>query len=196
VLVVAAALAAGLIAASQIGAGEAGPPAAVPFVHVGLEGVAQRGAALGRADAPVTLVEYADLQCPYCGEWARRSLPVIVDEYVRTGRVRIVFRGLAFLGPDSALALRAVMAAGDQNKLWSLVEDMYRRQRLETAAGCAPRWAPWRPSPDSIGRGSSETPALALPRARSCGTPGSPGPPASAARRRSRSAAPGVGCTS
>jgi protein-disulfide isomerase len=79
----------------------------------------------------VTLVEYADLQCPYCAEWARASLPVVVSDYVRTGRVRIVFRGLAFLRADSELALRAVVAAGTQNKLWNLVDELYRRQGYE-----------------------------------------------------------------
>jgi protein-disulfide isomerase len=81
----------------------------------------------------VTLVEYADLQCPYCAEWARETLPVIVSDYVRTGRVRIVFRGLAFLGADSELALRAVIAAGGQNRLWDLVDELYQRQGHENS---------------------------------------------------------------
>ena len=68
--------------------------------------------ALGSPDAPVTLVEYADLQCPYCAQWARETLPVLVDEYVETGKLRIVFHGLAFIGPDSDKALRTAIAAG------------------------------------------------------------------------------------
>ncbi len=79
----------------------------------------------------MTLVEYADLQCPYCAEWTLETLPVIVSDYVRTGRVRIVFRGLAFLGSDSELALRAVIAAGAQNRLWDLVDELYQRQGYE-----------------------------------------------------------------
>jgi len=86
---------------------------------------------LGDPHAPVTLVEYADLQCPYCAEWTLETLPVIVSDYVRTGRVRIVFRGLAFLGSDSELALRAVIAAGAQNRLWDLVDELYQRQGYE-----------------------------------------------------------------
>jgi len=81
----------------------------------------------------VTLVEYADLQCPYCAEWTLKTLPVIVSDYVRTGRVRIVFRGLAFLGSDSELALRAVIAAGAQNRLWDLVDELYQRQGYENS---------------------------------------------------------------
>lgn len=81
----------------------------------------------------MTLVEYADMQCPYCATWARDALPSVVTEYVRTGRVRIVFRGLAFLGPDSELALRMVIAAGEHDKLWNLVDELYRRQGYENS---------------------------------------------------------------
>ena len=97
------------------------------------DGIPQQGAALGDPHAPVTLVEYADLQCPYCAQWARETLPVIASEYVRSGRVRIVFRGLAFLGADSEVALRAVVGAGAQNKLWNLLDALYARQGMENA---------------------------------------------------------------
>src|SRR5207247_1739045 len=85
----------------------------------------------GSPTAPVTLVEYADLQCPYCAVWARDVLPAVVGEYVRTGRLRIVFRGLAFIGPESETALRSALAAGRQGKLWNVVELLYRNQRSE-----------------------------------------------------------------
>lgn len=94
-------------------------------------GIPQAGAALGNPNAPVTLVEYADLQCPYCAEWTRRTLPVLVDDYVRADKLRIVFRGLAFIGPDSERALRAAFAAGRQNRLWDVVEALYLRQGPE-----------------------------------------------------------------
>jgi protein-disulfide isomerase len=93
-----------------------------------LRGVPQDGIVLGRADAPVTVVEYADLQCPYCAQWSRDVFPSVVDDYVRTGRVRIVFRGLAFLGPDSDTALRAALAAGEQDRLWDVVHALFSRQ--------------------------------------------------------------------
>jgi protein-disulfide isomerase len=100
-------------------------------------GIEQHGAALGSPHAPVTLVEYADLQCPYCAAWARDTLPSVVTEYVRNGRVRLVFRGLAFLGPDSDLALRMVIAAGAHDKLWNLVHELYRRQGYENGGWVA-----------------------------------------------------------
>ena len=52
---------------------------------------------------------------------------------MRTGRVRLVFRGLAFLGSDSELALRMVVAAGAQNKQWNLLDELYRRQGYENS---------------------------------------------------------------
>jgi protein-disulfide isomerase len=88
---------------------------------------------LGNPRAPMTVVEYADLQCPYCAEWALDKLPNFVSQHVRTGHVRMVFRGLAFLGPDSELALRNVVAAGAQNKQWNLLHELYQRQGYENS---------------------------------------------------------------
>ena len=96
-------------------------------------GIPQDGTVLGSPDAPVTLVEFADLQCPYCGEFARNALPTIVRDYVRTGRVKIDFQGLAFLGPQSRTALRAVLAAGLQNRAWNLLDGLYARQGTENS---------------------------------------------------------------
>jgi protein-disulfide isomerase len=96
-----------------------------------LEGIPQSGATLGRADAPVTLVEYADLQCPFCAEWARNALPTLAWDYVRAGKLKIEFRGLTFVGEDSDKALRFALAAGEQNKLWHAVELLYWNQGAE-----------------------------------------------------------------
>jgi protein-disulfide isomerase len=133
-----AALVAGvLIAASLVGSrSEAAPEAATaPAALAGepalLRGVPQDGTALGSPDAPVTLVEYADLQCPYCAQWARNAFPELVRDYVRTGRVRMVFRGLAFLGPDSDTALRAALAAGEQRRLWDVLHLLFANQGPE-----------------------------------------------------------------
>jgi protein-disulfide isomerase len=137
VLCAAAALAGVLVAASVIGArdeGTAPAPAAAPEPEPSLfAGIEQRGAALGSPDAPVTLVEYADLQCPYCARWALDALPTLVDHYVRAGRLRIVFHGLAFIGPDSDKALRTAVAAGRANHFWDIVHGLYANQGAENA---------------------------------------------------------------
>jgi len=96
-----------------------------------LAGIPQHGDTLGSPRAPVTLVEYADMQCPYCAEYARNTLPILIRDYVRTGKVKLVFRGLEFVGPDSDVALRAVYAAGRQNKLWNYLDLMFANQGTE-----------------------------------------------------------------
>jgi protein-disulfide isomerase len=135
VLIVAAGLAAALIAVSVTGAKDEAPPAAhgSPETEALLEGVPQRGNVLGKPGAPVTIVEYADYQCPYCAQWARDTLPAIVDEYVRQGKVRIVFQGVAVLGPESASALQTVVSAGAQNKLWNMGELVFHNQGTENS---------------------------------------------------------------
>lgn len=98
-----------------------------------LQGIPQSGSTLGRPGAPVTLVEFADLQCPYCAQWSERAFAEIVREYVRPGMVRIVFAGLAFIGPDSERALRFAAAAGRQGKLWHVVDLLYANQGGENS---------------------------------------------------------------
>ena len=98
-----------------------------------LNGIPQKLNGLGNPKAPVTMVEFADLQCPFCREYALNALPAILDEYVRPGKVRLIFAGLAFLGPDSEKALRAVYAAGLQNRLWNYVDLLYRDQGAENS---------------------------------------------------------------
>ena len=136
-MVLGAVVASGVLAlASQFTADGGGKPGSVPVSQVErslFAGVTQQGVALGSPAAPLTLTEYADLQCPYCAQWARETLPVLVRDYVRTGELRIVFRGLAFLGSDSTKALRAAHAAGRQNHLWDVVHGLYSRQGPENS---------------------------------------------------------------
>ena len=133
VLAGAAVLAATLVAASLLSAGEANTSTPAPAASDLFAGVPQDGLAVGDPDAPVTLVEYADLQCPYCAEWAVRTMPALVEDYVRTGQLRIVFHGLAFLGPDSDKAVRAAIAASAGDRLWNMVDGFYRSQGSENS---------------------------------------------------------------
>ena len=135
-VVVAVALVAASLIGSSTGKSEATPPpvSAAPAVRDEIfRGVPQNGITLGSPKAPVTLVEYADLQCPYCADWARDALPTIVQEYVRTGRVRLVFRGLSFIGEQSDTALRAALAAGEQDRLWDVLHGLFLHQGAENS---------------------------------------------------------------
>ena len=101
---------------------------------VGLfDGIPQQGEWLGAKDAPVVVEEYADLQCPFCGEFATRALPALVQRYVRSGDVRMRMRLLTFLGSDSVEAGEVAAAAGLQNRLWEFTESFYARQGQENS---------------------------------------------------------------
>jgi protein-disulfide isomerase len=94
-------------------------------------GVPQRGDTLGRANAAATLAVYEDPQCPFCRDWALGTLPTVIESYVRTGRVKLVYHGIEVIGANSQKGLRAIYAAGAQNKLWNLAEALYQRQAAE-----------------------------------------------------------------
>jgi protein-disulfide isomerase len=98
-----------------------------------LAGIPQNGATLGNPKAPVTMYEFADLQCPGCDQYMKQAFPDIVRTYVRTGKVKVIWNGISFIGPDSEKALRFVNAAGQQNKLWHVAELLYRNQGEENS---------------------------------------------------------------
>jgi protein-disulfide isomerase len=137
--VAAFALAGVLVAVSLLGSKSSSPkPAAATLIGVGdslslLDGIPQHGLVLGSPKAPATVVEYADLQCPYCARFATTELPAFVQKYIRTGKAKLEFRGLAFVGPDSENGLRAILAASKQNRLWQLVDILYTNQGAENS---------------------------------------------------------------
>ena len=96
-----------------------------------LGGIPQSGVTLGDPKAPITLTEYADLQCPFCKDYTINQFPGIVAKYVKTGKVKMVFKNYAFIGPDSLTAARAAEAAGKQNKLWNFIDVFYNNQGTE-----------------------------------------------------------------
>ena len=125
-----------LVVANQLGGHSSKPSASniqTDSIAEMLSGVPQKGIALGNPNAKLTLVEFSDPQCPYCGEWARGVFPSLVQNYVRTGKLRVEYAGLAFLGDDSTSLLRLAQAAGLQNKLWNVVELEFENQGTENS---------------------------------------------------------------
>jgi protein-disulfide isomerase len=98
-----------------------------------LDGIPQDRAILGAEDATVTLIQFEDLQCPVCKRYQEEGFPGIVEEYVRPGKVKLRFVGLAFIGPDSEKALLHVLAAGEQGKLWQFADELYADQGAENS---------------------------------------------------------------
>lgn len=86
---------------------------------------------LGSINAPIIVEEYADFQCPFCGKFSRGTLKQIVDKYVKTGQVQIVFRHYAVLGEESIRAAEAAECASRQDKFWAYYDTLYANQAGE-----------------------------------------------------------------
>lgn len=89
--------------------------------------VSDRDHAIGPADAPVTLVEYGDYECPYCG----RAFPIVQEVRRQLGdRLRFVFRNfpLTQIHQHAELAAEVAEAAGAQGKFWPMHEWLFRHQ--------------------------------------------------------------------
>jgi protein-disulfide isomerase len=97
------------------------------------EGIAQEGIELGDPQAPVTLVEFADPQCPFCKEYTADGLPGLVEDYVEPGDLRMELQLLTFIGPDSEAIARAALAAGEQGLMWDFMDVAYARQGVENS---------------------------------------------------------------
>lgn len=85
--------------------------------------------AVGKKDAPVVLVEYADYQCSFCGRFTRETQPDLIKKFVDKGTLRIEFRNFTVFGADSERAARASWAAGQQGKFWQLHDALYAKTR-------------------------------------------------------------------
>lgn len=111
-----------LDAASGSGAdGDASPSAAPEHIR-GIEG---DPLAVGSIDAPVVISEWTDYRCPYCALFATETLPVLMEEYVDTGVVRIEFNDVYFFGDESLDAAVAARAAANQGYYIPFIETLY-----------------------------------------------------------------------
>jgi protein-disulfide isomerase len=123
---------------SQLTPGKPVPAAAQTLAL--FAGIPQHGISLGDPHAPVTLVEFGDLQCPACAQFATDALPAIVARYVRSGRVQLEFRALDLIGANSRRAADMALALGGQNRLWQFIELAYRNQGLENSGYVTERY--------------------------------------------------------
>jgi protein-disulfide isomerase len=93
-----------------------------------INGIPQRGTILGEKTATVTLIQFEDLACSHCNDYMAEALPTIVRDYVRTGLVKVDFRGLGVVTRASEPAVRYTIAASRQNKLWQVAQLFYENQ--------------------------------------------------------------------
>ena len=106
------------------GAKHAEPP--LPADPVSLTGAQVAGS----PTAKIAMVVYSDFQCPFCGKFARETLPAIQDQYVKTGKVLLAFREYPLpIHPFAQKAAEAALCAGRQGKFWEFHDDLFANQQ-------------------------------------------------------------------
>jgi protein-disulfide isomerase len=132
VIALAAIVVAGAILLSGGGDDDDGTPASAPQAEKDIyAGIPQDGIHLGKPGAPATLVEIADLQCPFCAEYSTGALASVIEDYVRPGRIRYELRFRSFIGRDSVRAAGAAAYAAQQDLMYQFADVFYRNQGPE-----------------------------------------------------------------
>ena len=95
--------------------------------------------ALGSESAPITIVEFGDYQCEACYAWFHTTRDTLIDNYVETGKAKLIFVDLPFLGRDSPMAAQASYCAEDQGQYWEYHTMLYTFQDGHPDSGWADR---------------------------------------------------------
>jgi len=89
------------------------------------------GAVLGRPDAPITMIEFTDYQCPFCRQFSGNTFPSIRTKYIDTGKIRFISRNLPLpIHPDARNAAHAAICAGEQGRYWEMREILFQNTDL------------------------------------------------------------------
>jgi protein-disulfide isomerase len=137
-----------------VGSIAAGLPSSAK-VNGDFKGIPQKGMTLGSDFAKVTMIEYIDLQCPFCQQFDTQVLPDILKKYVKPGKVRIEVRVLDFIGPDSGRGRKAMVAAGNQNRAFNYAQILYYNQGTENTG-----WL----NDDMVASAAASIPGLDVPK--------------------------------
>jgi protein-disulfide isomerase len=118
--------------------GEAGPKAPGLNAPVAnnkpIDVSADDDAFLGSAAAAITLIEFADYQCPFCRKFWKDTLPQIKEKYIDTGKVKFVYRDFPLsFHPAAQASAEAAECAGDQGKYWQMHDKIYEEQEKKGA---------------------------------------------------------------
>jgi len=128
-----AAVAVAIAAAVSASGGDSEPPVAGSDAARLVAGIPESDGVLGDPDAPITVTEFVDPQCPICAQASEQALPHLINTYVKTGKVKLQARTLSFLGPDSVKAAKFAAGAAEQGKLWAFLETFYASQGAENS---------------------------------------------------------------
>lgn len=108
-----------------------GPASGGESEQVGGQPSYAQGNVKGATNASVSMVEFSDFQCPFCGRFAKETLGQIEQEYIKTGKVKLVFRHFPFLGQESVWAAEASECANEQGRFWDYHDELFSRQAGE-----------------------------------------------------------------
>lgn len=114
---------------------------------------------LGKASAPITIVEFGDFQCEFCDRFAKETEPQINATYIQSGKVNMIFKNFVTHGPDSITAAIAAQCTKDQGKFWNFYDILYKNQGAENSG-----WA----SADNMKKFASQIPGLNTQKFNSC----------------------------
>jgi protein-disulfide isomerase len=118
--------------ASESSSGLAEAPAAQQQEYTRYDIPTENAYAIGPADAPITIVEFSDYQCPFCRRWHDEVYEPLLAAY--PGKIRLVYRHLPLtsIHPDAMAAAEAAMCAGDQDAYWQYHEKLFSSESLGT----------------------------------------------------------------
>ena len=80
----------------------------------------------GDPNAPITILEWGDYQCTFCYKFHQNTLDIINEDFIKTSKVKLVFKDYPLNGPDSLLASEASYCAQDQEKYWQYHDELYK----------------------------------------------------------------------
>lgn len=102
-------------------------PVQTPVIMVSLDDDPVKG----NPDAPVTIIEFSDFQCPFCSRFFTQTLPLIEKDYIDTGKVKLVYRDLPIdaIHPNARSAHIAAECADEQGKFWEYHDILFNNQR-------------------------------------------------------------------
>ena len=87
---------------------------------------------LGRAGAPVTVIEFSDFQCPFCRRFWAETFPELKQKYIDTGRVRFVYRDFPLpMHPSAEVSAIAAECAADQGRFWEMHDKIFSEQSVQ-----------------------------------------------------------------
>jgi protein-disulfide isomerase len=94
---------------------------------------------LGDPNAPITIVEFGDYQCFYCNKFFHDTESQIHDNYIKTGKAKMIFKDFTIIGPDSVVAAHAAHCADEQGKFWEYHDTLYNNWNGENNGWASPQ---------------------------------------------------------